>query len=145
MRRGFCGIGVEGPKFSSNVGGVWRAAFCFGADFLFSIGQPRLNQPTDTPKAARHIPLHVYGGAADFLRHLPVGAALVGVEIVDGAVDLADYAHPQRAVYVLGPEDGSLSPDLLDACNSVVSIATRRCLNVAQAASIMLYDRMVKA
>lgn len=143
--RGYCGIGIQHPKFSLNVGGLWRAAFCFGADFMFCIGEPRRKQREDTVKAARHVPLYLYADNADFLHHLPVGIELVGVEIRQDARDLRGFRHPERAAYLLGPEDGSLPEELIAHCNAIVQIATRRCLNVAQAGSIVLYDRAAKA
>jgi len=33
---------------------------------------------------------------------LPKGCRLVGVELLDEAVDLPNFAHPQQAAYVLG-------------------------------------------
>ena len=52
----------------------------------------------------------------------PKGCRLVGVELLDEAVDLPSFRHPLRAAYVLGPEQGSLSPELLARCDHVVRI-----------------------
>jgi len=144
MRRGFCGIGIEAPKFTKNVGGLYRAAFCFDADFLFTVGEPRRPQREDVNRTERHLPHFVFRDCDDLLVHLPVGAALVVVEIADGAKTLAKFVHPERAIYVLGPEDGSVSPELAIRASAVVQIATRCCLNVAQAAAVVLYDRWAK-
>jgi hypothetical protein len=43
----------------------------------------------------------------------------------------------------LGPERGSLSPDLLDLCDHTVKIPTRFCVNVGVAAAIVMYDRVL--
>jgi tRNA G18 (ribose-2'-O)-methylase SpoU len=43
---------------------------------------------------------------------------------------------------VLGPELGSVSPELIARCNHVVRIPTRFCVNVAIAAAIVMYDRI---
>jgi tRNA C32,U32 (ribose-2'-O)-methylase TrmJ len=42
---------------------------------------------------------------------------------------------------VLGPERGSLSPELLTRCDHVVKIPTKFCLNVSVAGAILMYDR----
>jgi tRNA G18 (ribose-2'-O)-methylase SpoU len=73
---------------------------------------------------------------------LPQGCKLVGVELLDGAIDLPSFRHPLRAAYVLGPEQGSLSPALTARCSYVVKIPTSFCINVAMAGAIVMYDRV---
>ena len=64
------------------------------------------------------------------------------MELLDEAVDLPSFRHPLRAAYVLGPEHGSLSPELLERCDYMVKIPTRFCINVAMAGAIVMYDRV---
>ena len=73
---------------------------------------------------------------------LPAGCKLIGVELLDEAIDLPSFRHPLRAAYVLGPERGSLSPELLARCDHVVKIPTTFCVNVAMAGAIVMYDRV---
>ena len=47
-----------------------------------------------------------------------------------------------RAAYILGPEIGSLSPEILQRCRHVVKIPSSFCLNVATTGAIVLYDRI---
>ena len=42
---------------------------------------------------------------------------------------------------MLGPEQGSLSENLLARCDYVVRIPTSFCVNVAMAGAIVMYDR----
>ncbi len=72
---------------------------------------------------------------------LPQGCKLVGIELIDNAIDLPSFRHPLRAAYVLGPEQGSLSEKLLARCDYVVRIPTSFCVNVAMAGAIVMYDR----
>jgi tRNA G18 (ribose-2'-O)-methylase SpoU len=74
---------------------------------------------------------------------LPQGCKLVGIELIDEAIPLPSFRHPLRAAYVLGPERGSLSAELLDRCDHVVRIPTRFCINVAVAGAIVMYDRVL--
>ena len=67
------------------------------------------------------------------------------IKITDDAIDLTTFRHPLRAAYVLGPEKGSLSPEMLSRCRSVIKIPTRFCLNVAMAAAVVMYDRVRSA
>ena len=90
---------------------------------------------------AFHLPLYRFEDA-DALR-LPAGCALVGVELLDEAVELPSFRHPLRAAYVLGPERGSLSPAVVQRCEFVVKIPTRFCVNVGVAGALVMYDRMI--
>ena len=73
---------------------------------------------------------------------LPQGCNLVGVELVEGAIDLPSFRHPLQAAYILGPERGELSPEVLARCDHVVKIPTAFCINVAMAGAIVMYDRV---
>jgi tRNA C32,U32 (ribose-2'-O)-methylase TrmJ len=68
----------------------------------------------------------------------------VAVELRRGAELLPAFEHPERALYVFGPEDGNLTSAVLARCHRVVAIPTRHCVNLAAAVYLVLYDRMVK-
>lgn len=142
--RGYCGIGVVGPKTAENVGTLWRSAYLMGASFVFVVGHRYRHQPTDAVRATRHVPLWEFPDFGTLRASLPAEATLVAVEEGVVADDLCGFEHPQRAVYVLGAEDVGLSTEVMDACDAVVSIPSTRSLNVAVAGSIVLYDRVTK-
>lgn len=142
--RGYCGIGVERAKTIANLGTLWRSALCLGADFIFTVGDRYHHQCTDTTKAYRHLPYWRFANWDDFHAHVPYDCQVVAVEVLPHAVPLETFAHPERAIYLLGPEDGSLSPQALAICQHIVRINTTVCLNVATAGSIVLYDRRAK-
>ena len=140
--RGYFSVGVEGISKPMNVGAIMRTAHAFGASFVFTIGavySKREGGRSDTSNAPQHLPLHEYDNLDAF--KLPRGCDLVGVELTDDAVDLPSFRHPRQAAYVLGPERGSLSPELVERCAHVVKIPTRFCVNVGVAAAIVMYDR----
>ena len=129
------------PKWTENIGTAVRSAHCFGADFIGVIG-PRYNkQASDTMATERHVPIVQYSDMADFLAHLPVGCEVVSLEM-DGAIPLENFVHPQSVVYLVGGEDRTL-PKVRNETR--VKIKTTHCLNVAVAASIIMYDRNQKA
>ena len=140
--RGYFAIGAEHISKSLNLGNLMRSAHGFGAAFTFTIGAAyqALEARADTSKGALHLP-HYDWTAIDEMR-LPKGCRLVGVELLDEAIDLPSFRHPQRAAYVLGPEKGALSPALLNRCDHVVRIPTRFCINLAMAGAIVMYDRV---
>ena len=75
---------------------------------------------------------------------IPYGAVPVAVDLIDGAIPLPDYAHPERAFYVFGPEDGTLGSSITNWCKDVIYIPTRHCMNLAATVNVVLYDRMAK-
>lgn len=75
---------------------------------------------------------------------LPRGCALVGIELLDDAIDLPSFRHPLNAAYVLGPERAGLSAPLLERCDHVIRIPTRFSLNLAVAGALVLYDRLLQ-
>ena len=142
--RGYFGLGVERISKPMNVGNLFRSAHAFGADFVFAIA-PAVDlkeiQKADTSETAKHVPLYEFA-SVDELK-LPRGCTLVGVELLDEAVELPSFTHPERAAYVLGPERGSLSPELVARCEHVVKIPMKFCVNVGVAGAIVMYDRMI--
>lgn len=140
--RGYFAIGAERTSKALNLGNIMRSAHGFGAAFTFTLGAnyQAMEARADTSKGQWHLP-HYNWATLDELR-LPHACKLIGVELVEGAVDLPVFQHPLRAAYVLGPEKGSLSPELLQRCDAVVKIPTKFCVNVAIAAAIVMYDRI---
>ncbi len=142
--RGYFGIGVEGVSKAMNLGAVLRTAHGFGASFAFTIAAAYDRSEgglADTSDAIASLPFYDFATVADLM--LPRDCALVGVELIDGAVELPSFRHPRAAAYVLGPERSSLSPALLACCDHVVRIPTRFCLNLSVAGAIVMYDRLL--
>ena len=143
--RGYFGIGIYQGKTPVNIGTLWRSAFAFGADFIFTVGPRYKAQASDTTKAPKHVPLFSYETFADMKAHLPWSCPLVGVEIDERAISLAEFKHPERACYLLGAEDYGLPQHVLRECHKTIVIpGASRCLNVAVAGSIVLYDRITR-
>jgi len=142
--RGYCGIGVLNIKQKVNYGTLFRSAYVFGADFIFLIGKRFKKQCSDTVRSERHVPLFEYPSFDDFYSHIPYDCKLVSVEICEKAKLIRTFSHPERAVYLLGQEDGSLPEQVIEKSFGVIKIPTRYCLNVAVAGSIVLFDRYNK-
>ena len=140
--RGFAAIGLDRPKDKANLGGALRAAGCYGASLVVVAGDRIGKYATDTRKAYRHIPCIE---ANDLLAAVPYGAIPVVVEINSRSKPLPTFTHPLSAFYIFGPEDGSVSKDIVDRCQLVVSIPTDSCMNLAATVNVVLYDRMAKA
>jgi len=143
-RSGYVAIGVLNPKTPENMGAVLRAAGCYGADAIFYTGvryERAKKFYTDTKNISRRIPVT---GVEDLPGSVPEGVQLVAVELVEGATPLMDFQHPQSAFYLFGPEDGSLTQEILNRCDAVVYIPTFGCMNLAATVNVVLYDRLAK-
>ena len=138
-------IGLTKPKSPTNVGAVMRAAGCYGVDGVFYTGTryPRAAKyQTDTHQSNQSIPLQ---GVERLLDCLPKGMQLVCVELALGATPLPEFEHPDQAMYVFGPEDGTIGQAVIDRADAVVYVPTRGCMNLAATVNVVLYDRLAKS
>jgi len=142
--RGYFSIGVEGITKPRNVGNLIRSAHSFGASYFFTI-DPIVHvkefRHADTSQAESHLPFYNFETVEQFT--LPNRCELVAVEFIEGATELPSFRHPLRAAYVLGPERGNVSPELLKKCDHVIKIPMQFCVNVGVAGAIVMYDRLV--
>jgi len=142
--RGYFAIGAEGINKGFNLGNLVRTSHAFGASFFFTVGAS-VNyaeiKSTDTSHADIHLPFYAYKSIEEFT--LPKDCALIGVELIDDSIDMPSFRHPLRAAYILGPEKGSLSPEMVKRCDHIVKIPTKFCVNVGIAGAIVIYDRMI--
>lgn len=144
--RGFYGIGVYHPKTEENIGTLWRSAFLWGADFIFTVGARYHKQPSDTPDTTKHIPLYSYSDFNDLLKHLPDRSELVCIELAEKATPLNKAKHPERAVYMLGAEDYGIPQEHLVGHQTIVIPTEKQwSMNVAVAGSIVMADRFMRS
>ena len=139
---GYVGIGIFNGKRTHNFGALVRTARVFGADFVFSVGH-RNPAEASSVRAELTIPLFHFDTLEQCIASIPANARLVCVELTPAAVDIRTYAHPRRAVYLLGPEDGAL-PGAIMRQHDTVILPGAYPLNVAMAATVVLYDRLLK-
>jgi tRNA(Leu) C34 or U34 (ribose-2'-O)-methylase TrmL len=137
-------IGLVNPKSASNVGSVLRASGCFGAKRILFTGQRFTHAAkyhTDTQNISADILLEQVD---DLIKARGQGAKVVCVELTEGATPLNNFEHPDNALYIFGPEDGTIEQSIIDQADSVVYIPTNGCLNLAATVNIVLYDRSAK-
>lgn len=141
MDRGYFGICMFEPKNEKNWGSLIRTANLLNASFIATIGERFFAQESDTMKTWKHIPQFKFKTFDDFLNHIPKCCRLVGIELDDSAVELKDYKHHERAVYLLGAEDYGLPDDIIKRCHDIVKLRGKHSMNVSVAGSIVLYHR----
>jgi tRNA(Leu) C34 or U34 (ribose-2'-O)-methylase TrmL len=92
-------------------------------------------------KHYKHIPMI---NVEDLFDAIPFDCVPVAVDLVEGAVSLVNYKHPERAFYIFGAEDATLGKRILDRCRDVIYIPMDGCMNLAATVNVVLYDRMAK-
>ena len=119
-----------------------RAARCYGASLVVSEGSRiRPSHAANTSQAHRHIP---YLQVDSILDALPFGCEPVIVELEGDSTPIQRFVHPERAFYILGPEDGSVPKAISERCKYHVYVPTNGCMNLAATANVILFDRMMK-
>lgn len=135
------------PKFAHNVGNVVRAMSCFGEGEVVFTGNRVLDEIQNAKRLPREERMKGYADVPwrhDDRPFDSLSGTPVCIELVPGTVPLHSFEHPEDAVYVFGPEDGSIPSVLRRHCHHFVTIPSKHCLNLAAAVYITLYDRLTK-
>ncbi len=154
-------IGLTNPKTPTNVGGIMRAAGCYSVDQVLYTGHRYTHAAkfigsknnTNTQKLSEQIPLIAID---DFLKlkqpstdlqleKLPESTKIICVDLVEGATPLPHFQHPEQAIYIFGPEDGTIAQEVIDQADDVVYVPTVGCMNLAASVNVLLYDRLAKS
>ena len=145
-------VALINPKYPRNVGNALRACSNFGAEAIAWTPE-RVADPDEWPKGQR-LPreerMKLYSDVSvstqkitHIIDSFPTFTP-VAVEILDCCEELPYFVHPDNALYVFGPEDGSLHKGILGCCHRFVTIPSTSCLNLAAAVNVILYDRVLK-
>lgn len=145
-----------------NVGSLLRTGEVFAADKVHVTGfTPYPTHPGDErdPKlqarqtralakaaagAERTMPFERHDDVHELLDSLKAdGYTVAGLELDPDAVDLAEYAPPEKVALILGDEVAGIAPELRDRCDVLLQIpihGNKYSLNVSVAAGIALYS-----
>lgn len=138
-------LAIINPKSPQNMGSILRAAGCYQAQSIRYTGERYARAKafqTDTKNVQSVIEVkHVDEIIND---DTDVTLKKVAVELVEGATPLPNFVHPNNALYIFGPEDGSIEQNVVDKCDHIVYIPTLGCMNLAATVNVLLYDRLSK-
>lgn len=139
------GVVLVNPKYVRNVGGVLRTCSCTGIDNLLWTGK-RVN-PHDYDRLPREERMRGYAdvqwGTSDKpLDLFEPGITPVAIEVVENAEPLNDFIHPDRGVYLFGPEDGSIPQVYRALCHRFIKIPAYHCFNLSVAVGIVMTHRL---
>lgn len=142
-------LGLINPKSPDNVGSVLRAAANYGVDQVFYTGNryPRaIERKARMVDMSRKVSKDVLISQQDCLIDVVTeNMKIVCVEFALNAIPLPDYEHPENALYIFGPEDGSIDQTIIDQADDVVYVPTVGCMNLSASVNVLLYDRLFKA
>ena len=142
-------IGLVNPKSPDNVSSVMRSAGNFGVEEIFYTGSRysraiRLNP--NIPRMSRKVGEDIsLSGVECLIDNVPSGMKIVCVEFAENAIPLPAYQHPENAFYIFGPEDSSITQDIINQADDVVYVPTNGCMNLSATVNVLLYDRLAKS
>lgn len=149
MNKSKVSIGLTNPKSPENVASVMRTAGNFQVDSVFYTGKryPRAVKLKSCTvdmgrKVSQDIPL---SGVSNLIDDAPDNLKIVCIEFAENAIALPEYQHPLNAFYIFGPEDGTISQQVIDKADAVVYVPTIGCMNLAATVNVVLYDRLAKS
>jgi len=142
---------LHNPKYPHNVGAAVRACSNFGAKIVIFTGD-RVSLDPDKGKGYRLPREERMKDYQDIIllnddypfNRFRKDVIPVAVEKRENAEPLTHFQHPLNAVYVFGPEDGSIPQVMLQHCHRFVVIVSKHCLNLAAAVNVVLHDRITK-
>lgn len=139
------GIVLCNPKFPHNIGAALRACACYGVPKLRWTG-PRMDRELDKlsripreerMKGYKHVHFGRNDKAVDEL-----GGTPVCVEVNSSHQNILTFEHPDDAVYVFGPEDGSVPDGMRSCCHHFVFLPMLNCANLSVAVATTLAYRL---
>jgi len=141
-------VALINPKYSRNVSQVVRACSCFGFKQCWFTGDRVEMELASKKRLPREERMKGYSKVDiiqfDYFFEQFSDCTPVGVELIEGAENITEFEHPEKPLYIFGPEDGSLTKMVRGFCHRFVFIPTRHCLNLAASVHIVLYDRYLK-
>jgi len=160
-------VGLHQIKYLDNLAQVRRVVSAYGGGEIYTTGsriRTRYELEQSEGRLPRELRMRDYANARVIIgqqietfnnmdqrvvemgTNKVIGRTIpVAIEIVDNAMPLEHFEHPEHAMYVFGPEDGNVPPQILRQCHHVVQIPTTHCINVSHAVATVLYDRKVKS
>lgn len=139
-------VALVTPKYPHNVGAAVRAASCFGVPQVWFSGDRISLTGGKGNRLPREERMKGYGKVEIcqgdyFYDAFPRYVTPVAVDLVPGTEPLHTFEHPANALYVFGPEDGSLGSVHLRNCHRFVHIPMAHCANLASAVYMVLMHR----
>jgi tRNA G18 (ribose-2'-O)-methylase SpoU len=135
-------VAIENWQHDMNIGSIVRSANAFAADTVHIIGRRRWNKRgamvTDRYQHVMH-----HETVADFVAWArSASLPIIAIDNVPGSVIIETYDIPERCVLLFGQEGPGLSPEAIQAADTVVEISqfgSTRSINASAAAAVAMH------
>lgn len=139
---------LENLRSAHNTGSIIRSCECFGVKELIFCGitpGPDNERVKKTAKGTEaNIKIARFNTISEAVTYLRTqNYEIIGAETGKGSVNLKDYQPEKRTAIIFGNEELGLTSEAAGLCDCMVSIEMRgkkNSLNVANCASIFIYD-----
>ena len=136
-------IAIENIQHDFNIGSIVRSANAFNVAGVHIIGKRHWNR-RGAMSTEKYLQLFHHPDINSFMDWvLDNKLTIVGIDNVEGSVNLGVYVFPEDAVLVFGQEGPGLSKDMQKCCKSLVAIeqyGSTRSVNVGVAAGIVMHE-----
>ena len=139
---------LENIRSAHNTGSIIRSCECFGVKELVLCGITPGSDNERVKKTAKGTEsilatsrLNTISDAVSYLKKRDY--KIIGAETGEGSIDLKNFNPEKRTAIIFGNEELGLTSEAADLCDHIVSIEMRgvkNSLNVANCASIFIYD-----
>lgn len=135
-------IAIENYQHDFNIGTIVRNGNAFNVSAVHIVGKRHWNR-RGAMVTDRYMNVYHHKNVDDFVHSLDNGVEVIGIDNVEGSVELAKSELPQNAVLVFGGEGPGLSQEMIAKCKTVIAIeqfGSTRSVNVGVASGIVLYE-----
>jgi tRNA G18 (ribose-2'-O)-methylase SpoU len=136
-------IAIENLQHDFNIGSIVRSANAFNAGGVHIIGKRHWNK-RGAMATEKYLTLYHHATVHEFVAWCKLNVLrIIGIDNVEGSVELHNAELPKQCVLVFGQEGPGLSAELARECEYLVAIeqfGSTRSVNVGAAAAIVMYE-----
>lgn len=142
-------IATYNVRYGINVGAIMRSCNAFAGAQIFIVGSKKWDRRSAIGTQNYEDVVHLENWEA-LRKHLEASYYTpIGVDYIEGRSEsiLDIESYPFYPLFIMGNERNGLSPNIIEYCNHIIHIpqfGSVRSLNVAQAASIVMFHWHVK-
>lgn len=136
-------IAIENYQHDFNIGTIVRNANAFNAGGVHIVGKRQWNK-RGAMATNLYLSVHNHPSVDEFRKWAEDSELeIIGIDNIQGSVNLGETAFPKKCVLVFGQEGPGLSPEMQAICNKIVAIeqfGSTRSVNVGVASGIIMYS-----
>lgn len=136
-------VAIENLQHDLNIGSIVRTANAFNARGVHIIGRKHWNR-RGAMATDKYIEVFHHASVEEFRDWAEKNKyEIIGVDNVDGAIDVIGYKFPGKCVLVFGQEGPGLSSEMIEISKNILMIkqyGSTRSINVAAAAAIIMHE-----